>query len=543
MADMASVGNNVNISHGSPIPGTVHLIDLDGTLLTKHASGSAKEVVLVPPPSSHPDYPLNWSPKRKALSTFCICLYVLAVGFPCSAIYSILVPVSMNTGLTIDTLNTGTGYMFLFFGWGCAFWQPIALQYGKRPVYLFSLLATLGVVMWVPYTKTNGDWIGQKILQGFLGAPIESLCEVSISVIRFIHDRGTCMMLYGLTLAGSNYMAPVFAGFIADGQSWEWVMYWCAIFCGFVFIILFFFLEETNYNRPATSLNAVLDGVTENTPANPHTGSIDEKTEPTAATSSSMDTSSEAAIPPKTFMQKLSLVDRPRSFSHFKFIFWQPFIFFTYPIVVYAGFAYGSSLVWFNVLNATASLVLSAPPYNFSASMVGLSYLGPALGAVVSALWAGPVGDKLLIRLARRNQGRSEPEHRLWLFALTAIFCPVGLILWGVGAAHSVHWFGLIFAMFILSASITIAIPISCNYAIVTVIIIRNTMSFAINYGITPWILNTGYQNTFVAAAFISLAQVLVFLVFVKWGKGWRAGSKDRYWTMVEESAKRGLAH
>ncbi|TGO08447.1 hypothetical protein BTUL_0209g00180 [Botrytis tulipae] len=518
---MASVGNNVNTSHVSPIPGTVHLIDLDGTLLTKNASGSAKEVVLVPPPSSHPDDPLNWSPKRKALSTFCICF----CRIPMFSYLFDISTVSMNTGLTLDTLNTGIGYMFLFFGWGCAFWQPIALQYGKRPVYLFSLLATLGVVMWVPYTKTNGDWIGQKILQGFLGAPIESLCEVSISDIRFTHDRGTYMMLYGLTLAGSNYMAPVFAGFIADGQSWEWVMYWCAIFCSFVFIILFFFLKETNYDRSATSLNAVLDGETEKNPANPHTASIDEKTEPTAATSSSMDTSSEAAIPPKTFMQKLSLVDRPCSFSHFKFIFWQPFLFFTYTIVFYAGFAYGSNLVWFNVLNATAS-----------------------------ALWAGPVGDKLLIRLARRNQGRSEPEHRLWLFVLTPIFCPVGLILWGVGAAHSVHWFGLIFAMFILSASITIAIPVSCNYAIdtyqqlggqamVTVIIIRNTMSFAINYGITPWILKTSYQNTFVAAAFISLAQVLMFLVFVKWGKGWRAGSRECYWTMVEESAKRGLAH
>lgn len=48
MADMTSVGNNVNISHDSPIPGTVHLIDLDGTLLTKHASGYVKEVVFFP---------------------------------------------------------------------------------------------------------------------------------------------------------------------------------------------------------------------------------------------------------------------------------------------------------------------------------------------------------------------------------------------------------------------------------------------------------------------------------------------------------------
>lgn len=31
----------------------------------------------------------------------------------------------------------------LFFGWGCLVWQPLALQYGKRPVYLFSILATM----------------------------------------------------------------------------------------------------------------------------------------------------------------------------------------------------------------------------------------------------------------------------------------------------------------------------------------------------------------------------------------------------------------
>lgn len=38
-------------------------------------------------------------------------------------------------------------------------------------------------MIWVPYTKTNGQWIASKLLQGFFGAPIESLCEISVADI------------------------------------------------------------------------------------------------------------------------------------------------------------------------------------------------------------------------------------------------------------------------------------------------------------------------------------------------------------------------
>jgi len=37
------------------------------------------------------------------------------VGIASAAIYSVLEPISEDTGLTIADLNAGTGYMFLFF--------------------------------------------------------------------------------------------------------------------------------------------------------------------------------------------------------------------------------------------------------------------------------------------------------------------------------------------------------------------------------------------------------------------------------------------
>lgn len=109
-------------------------------------------------------------------------------------------------------------------------------------------------------------------------------------------------------------------------------------------------------------------------------------------------------------------------------------------------------------------------------------------------LYTGPLGDRFILYTARKNKGIMEPEHRLWLFTLSLLLLPGGLLLWGVGAAHRVHWFGLVIAMGTLGFTSGLGLQLSLSYcidsyrelsgeAVVTVILVRNTMSFAIGYG------------------------------------------------------------
>lgn len=539
------------------IPGTTHLVDLEGTMHTKHARGSDRDVVLVPTPSQDPDDPLNWSPRRKTLSMVCMGVYTLMVGIASAAIYSILEPIAEDTSLTLDQLNNGTGYMFLFFGWGCLVWQPLALQYGKRPVYLFSILATMAIQLWAPYTKSNGQWIANKILQGFFGAPIESLCEISVTDVWFQHERGKYIGLYALLLAGSNFLAPVFAGFIADGQGWKWVLYWCAIFCGAGFVFLFFFMEETNYSRHAITGVAT----SSESPAEPldMTADRDEKKTQSEDPEAASEASSPAPTTPykrKTYADKIKLWQSSdlHKENHLAGMTARPLIFLTFPVIFYAGFSYGSNLIWFNVLNGTSSSILGNAPYNFSASMVGLSYISPIIGVAIGSFYTGVLGDRIVLAMARRNGGILEAEHRLWLFLPSLLLIPGGLILWGVGAAHHVQWFGCVFAMGVIALTNTIGIQLSVSYAvdaykdlggeaIVTVILVRNTMSFAIGYGITPWVDGMGLQNAFILAGFAGLAQCLTFFAMVKWGKGLRKKSAGKYVKYVQKMAESGLVH
>ncbi|PNP76188.1 hypothetical protein FNYG_10477 [Fusarium nygamai] len=534
------------------VPGTVLLVDFDGTLDTRHAQGH-RDIVLVPTPSDNPDDPLNWSRWRKTLLMANLCVYCLAVGIASAAIYSVLVPISAATGLTVGDLNSGTGYMFLTFGWGCLIWQPLAQKFGKRPVYLLSLLGTTGIMIWAPHATTNGQWIANKVLQGTFGAPIESLCEISVSDVYFAHERGTYIAYYALFLGGSNFVAPVISGFINDGQGWEWVLHWCAIFNAIAFVICLFFMEETKYNRKATPLH-LNDTVEINKPTESPT---DGKKEIESQTTSNVDVVNGTVLPSsKTFLDKMKIFrsEHVQGSVPLKGMLIRPFKYFSLPIVVFCGFMYGAVVCYFNVLNGTASIILSAPPYSFKASSVGLCYIATVIGVFIGSFFSGPVGDKFVLYMTRRNNGIREPEYRLWLYAVLGLLVPGGLLLWGVGAAHQIHWSGLLIAMGILGAAITAGCQLPLSYcidcytelgsdAIVTIILIRNTMSFAIGYGVTPWVTGMGYQNAFLVAAFVAMAQFSLAFVFIKYGKQLRRNSTASYFKYLEQVKNDGLIH
>ncbi|KAH7259387.1 uncharacterized protein BKA55DRAFT_673689 [Fusarium redolens] len=119
---------------------------------------------------------------------------------------------------------------------------------------------------------------------------------------------------------------------------------------------------------------------------------------------------------------------------------------------------------WTNNRNGTASIIPGSPPYNFSSSTVVVSYISCCIGVILGLFFTGYSSDWLTIRLARRNNGVIEAEHRLWPFLLCIVTVPGALLLWGLGAAYEIHWFGLMVVMRILTMSNTYGITVSITW-------------------------------------------------------------------------------
>ncbi|TPX12997.1 uncharacterized protein E0L32_006642 [Thyridium curvatum] len=522
-------------AHGG-VPGTIRLVDEIGSSTAEARSHHHGHIVLQPHPSADPEDPLNWSRTRKLMAVGMVYLYVFAIGIATAVQYSCLTDIADAQGLTVSNLNLGTGLMFLFLGWACLLWQPIAMSYGRRGVYIVSTVLSIIPMVWAPFSQGAGQWYAHRILLGIFAAPVESLPEVSVPDLFFAHERGHYMAVYAFVLFGSNFLAPFFAGFINDGAGWHWVMYFGALVLAVAAIIMFFFMEDTIYFR-ATSEGDESDS---------------EKAEPSAEAQQAV----QAQYPPaRSYNQKLSFVTllpgRP-SPSQTLMKSWRALeILVFFPNILWAGLLYGTNLAWYNVMNGTMSTILGGAPYNFSPAMVGVAYLSPFVAGAISSLWSGWFTDTVALRLARRNGGIREPEHRLWTLAVSGLLSSVGLILWGVGASRGVHVAGLIFGIafvtfgVVCGGAIALAYTVDCfkeitGESMITVIIIRNTLGFAFSYAINPWINNLGLQNCFISVSLIALVCTGTFLPMIWGGKRLRKLSARKYWFFV--ARERGTA-
>jgi hypothetical protein len=80
------------------------------------------------------------------------------------------------------------------------------------------------------------------------------------------------------------------------------------------------------------------------------------------------------------------------------------------------------------------------------------------------------------------------------MFIASMILVPFSMLLYGLGVTYHIHYMGLIISQAALAVSNALAVAASLGYAIssyhalsgdmiTTCILIRNTLSFAINYG------------------------------------------------------------
>lgn len=401
---------------------------------------SSDNVILHPTPSSDPNDPLNWTHWRKTINFTLVCFYVfltfvqLDVGFTSWGQYQ------DELGFSVDFLNASAAVNYAGLAVGCVFLVPLVHKYGRRPMYIGSTLLQLVSCVWLACTNTRGDMIGSNLISGISGAISETIVQVTIADLFFVHHHGAMNGWYLFATFTGAYLGPVASGYIVNSQGWRWVWWWCVILFAVNLVLIIFFFDESKYvsviqgQSGARSITAVeskdpnkaqdagdkLDTM--------ETGMEKLDSEKTAQSTARID----PTIPLKTRRQRLAMVTKTDG-SIWRDFYHPLVLLFSFPAITYTALTYGSLLAWFAVTTSVQATYLFNPPYNFSAAGVGLMNLAPFIGTI-PAIWVGGyLNDKSIVWLSKRNGGIYEPEMRLWMSIPIAFVTPAGILMFGLG--------------------------------------------------------------------------------------------------------------
>lgn len=206
-----------------------------------------KVVILHPVPTSDPNDPLNWTDWRKHLNFAIVGFYVLITFVQLDIGFTAWQAYQDELGFSIDLLNAGSAINYGGLAIGCIFFIPLVHRFGRRPMYIFSNLLQLASCVWFAVTETRGDFVGSNLLSGLGGAISETIVQMTIADLFFVHQHATMNGWYLFaTFVGAD-LGPVASGYIVESQGWRWTWWWCVLFLGISLLLSIFAFDESKW--------------------------------------------------------------------------------------------------------------------------------------------------------------------------------------------------------------------------------------------------------------------------------------------------------
>ena len=106
------------------------------------------------------------------------------------------------------------------------------------------------------------------------------------------------------------------------------------------------------------------------------------------------------------------------------------------------------------------------PPYRWKTSELGNLALAGLIGTFIAIFIGGKMIDIIANHLTKKKGGRREPEYRLPTLIIPAIVGPMGLLLFGLCAAHQTKWIGPAFGYGMQAFGLSVASNILVTYAV-----------------------------------------------------------------------------
>ncbi|KAL3490376.1 major facilitator superfamily domain-containing protein [Aspergillus germanicus] len=355
-----------------------------GRALESIASTSSKRhgtLDLKPLPSMNDADPYNWAPWKKTINLAFVAFHAMMATFTAAAIQCAFVEIAEDLNVSIHRASYLTSLVIAIIGGGPLFWRPFADRYGRRPVLLLSLLASLVGNIGCAKSPSYATMGLCRAITGFFICPAAAIGSGVVREMFFKRDCARYMGVWTLMVTLGVPSAPFIFGFVVMRVGYRWI-YWILAIVNATQIILYFFLgAETLY---------------------------------TAADQEHRQTQKSSY---KRVLAIKRLDSRPLTLAGFL----RPLSLAARPCVLLPSVAYAMVFLFASILISIEIPQIFPEKFSFDAQQIGLQNLAIIVGSGIGEAIGGRLSDQWMwyrekaIKRTESDGKAQAPEYRLWL--------------------------------------------------------------------------------------------------------------------------------
>jgi MFS family permease len=349
--------------------------------------------------------PYNWPMYKKILNLAFVAFHACMCAFPASAIIPAYEVISEDLGVSLQRASYLTSLQIAILGGAPLFWRPLSTRYGRRPIFIISLIGSLAFNIGCAKSKTYGTMAACRALQSFFISPPNAIGSAVVVETFFKRERARYMGVWTLMVTIGIPLAPLIFGFVTTYAGYRWIYWILAIINGVQLILYGLFGPETRFIRH---------------------GDIKHATTGWAAW--------------KEQYLKFRRID-PTPLTAMEFV--SPLRLAKYPCIMIPAAAYAMVFLFASVLTTVEIPQLFAEKFHFKAHQLGLQFLGLIIGSIIGEQIGGHASDLWMRGRAKRiAPNRPAPEFRLWLsyFGILLTICGMVVFLVRIEQAPVGHW-------------------------------------------------------------------------------------------------------
>lgn len=510
------------------------------------------DVILVPQPSDSVNDPLNYSTKRKLLNFFILAFITGFTAATSNDAGATQEDLNELYGISYDSMNTGAGVLFIAIGTNTFLLAPASALYGRKISYVICILSGLAGAIWLSRSTNTSDTIWNQLFVGASESCAEAHVQQSLSDLYFQHQLGSVLTVYILATSVGTYLGPLIAGFITEYCGFRWVGYIAAIISVFVLVVIFFFMDNTQFDRAKYNRKLMTqrdNSVGDKKEDDGHEINVTTTYQESFVSENGVNEEKNPYWFDKKLIRRAPNVIGTGSKQYLRLLLMM-FRVFLFPGVLYSGLIWGLQDALLTFYLTVEDDQYYDPPYSYGNTGVALMNIPCLIGAVFGCYFAGVLSDKFSLWMARRNNGIQEAESRLYFLFIPGILSPVGLILFAVGTDQHWFWFPTYFGLVLIGFGFGAAGDVAMGYLMdaypdmviemmVGVSIINNYIGMIFTFACSPWLEAMGNTKTFIILAVIEFVASMFAAVMIYYGK--RIRIRTTKWYLEYCKARDGI--